>query len=48
MKLSEQIYITDLGDDWKGIYSPFQHGIAFIKSNDLFLLEKGELGLNLL
>ena len=30
MKLSKQIYVIDIAKNWKGIYSPFGHKIAFI------------------
>lgn len=30
MRLTKQIYVTDLAEGWKGIYSPFGHKFAFL------------------
>jgi len=41
MRPSKQLYVTDLSDTWKGIYSPFGHHMAFVSNETWENLKKG-------
>lgn len=41
MRLSKQLYVLDLTDDWKGVYSPFGHKVVFIENVDWHNLQNG-------
>lgn len=43
MHLPEQLHVTELADGWKGIYTPFSHGIAFLFDEAWDDLKKGNL-----
>lgn len=34
MRLTKQLFTTDLSPGWKGLYSPFGHKVAFIEKSD--------------
>lgn len=45
MRLSKQLYVTDLSEGWKGIYSPFGHKIAFLYDEAWAHLKDGNYSL---
>lgn len=40
MRLSKQLYVTDLSNSWKGVYSPFGHHMAFLSKKTWENLKK--------
>ena len=42
MRLSNQLYVTDLAEGWKGVYSPFGHKIAFLPDEAWEQLQQGD------
>lgn len=42
MLLSKQLHVTKLADEWRGVYSPFGHGMAFLTEEVWNHIERGE------
>ena len=45
MRLTTQLHVLDVAEGWKAIYSPFKHGIAFLRREDWTYLVDGSLDL---
>lgn len=44
MRLSKQLFSTNVADQWTGIYSPFGHHVAFLPQDDWENLKNGHFG----